>query len=101
MLRVIDESKNIDLTAKFELGQEVYMTSYQGYRGGVITGISACGNDKGVVFVYNVEQYVSKKSAPKTRKCLEKHLFRTVKDALKALAEMADAKGETQQKAEQ
>lgn len=87
MLRIIDEDKNVDMTAKFKLGQEVCITSFQGYRKGVITGISAQLNDKGAVLMYTIELYVGKKSAPKIKKVLEKHIFHTPKDALAALAE--------------
>lgn len=97
MLRIIDESRNIDLTAKYNLGQEVVVTGFQGYRKGVVTGISAQTNDKGTVFVYTVEMYVNKKSAPKIKKCLEKHLYGNVKDALAALAELASRNEESEE----
>lgn len=90
MLRIIDEEKNVDMTAKFKLGQEVCTTSFQGYRKGVVTGISAQETDKGVALLYTIELYVGKKSAPKIKKCLEKHVYHTPKDALNALAERAE-----------
>lgn len=87
MLRIIDEERNVDMTAKFNLGQEVCITSFQGYRKGVITGISAQTNEKGTILMYNIELYVGKKSAPKFKKVPEKQVFNTPKDALAALAE--------------
>ena len=92
MIRIIDETKGLDMTAQFDLGQEVVVTSYQGYRKGVVTGISANTNDKGTIFVYLVELYVGKKAAPKIKKCLEKHLYSTVREALAALSEIEESK---------
>lgn len=92
MVRIIDEAKGLDMTAKFNLGQEIVVTSYQGYRKGVITGVSANTNDKGTVFIYTVELYVGEKSAPKVKKCLEKHIYGTVKEALTALSEMEETR---------
>lgn len=92
MVRIIDETRGLDMTAKFNLGQEIVVISYQGYRKGVITGVSANTNDKGTVFMYTVELYVGKKSAPKVKKCLEKHIYGTVKEALVALSEMEENK---------
>lgn len=92
MVQIIDTEKGLDMTAKFNLGQEAVVIGFQGYRKGVITGISANTNDKGTVFIYTVELYVGKKSAPKIKKCLEKHLYATVKEALVALAELAEKK---------
>lgn len=92
MVRIIDETAGLDLAAKFNLHQEVVVTSFQGYRKGVVTGISANTNDKGTVFIYTVELYVGKKAAPKIKKCLEKHLYGTVKEALVALSAMEDNK---------
>ena len=86
MLQLIDESRNVNMTAKFQIGQEVVLTSYQSYRKGVVAGISAQTNEKGSVFLYTIELFVGKKSAPKFKKCLEKHLYENVKDALEALA---------------
>ena len=90
MFRIVDDARGIDMTAKFELGQEVIVICYQGYRKGVITGISGQTNDKGTIIMYNVELYVNRKAAPKIKKCLEKHIFSDVKDALSALAEQAN-----------
>lgn len=90
MLRIIDEEKSIDVTAKYALGQEVCVTSYQGYRKGVITGISAKMNEKGVLILYTVELYVGKKQPPKIKKCAEKAVFLTPKEALAALAALAE-----------
>lgn len=92
MVRIIDETKGLDKTAQFNLGQEVVVTNFQGYRKGVITGISANTNDKGTIFIYTVELYVGKKVAPKIKKCLEKHLYSTVKEALAALSEVEENK---------
>lgn len=92
MVRIIDETKGLDQTAQFSLGQEVVVTNFQGYRKGVVTGISVNTNDKGTVFIYTVELYVGKKSAPKIKKCLEKHLYGTVKEALVALSELEESK---------
>lgn len=92
MVQIIDEEKSLNMTTKFNLGQEVVLTSYQGYRKGVVTGISINTNDKGTVILYSVELYVGKKSAPKVKKCLEKHLYNTVRDALAALSAMEESK---------
>jgi len=90
MVQIIDESNGLNMTAKFNLGQEIVATGYQGYRKGIITGISANTNDKGTIFIYSVKFYVGKKAAPKIKKCLEKHLYATVKEALTALSEKED-----------
>nr|DAF63769.1 MAG TPA: hypothetical protein [Podoviridae sp. ctz6O13] len=90
MLHIIDESKGLDMAAKYDLNQEVVVTSFQGYRKGVVTGITASTNEKGTVFLYTVEFFVKKNAAPKVKKCLEKHLYGTVKEALAALSAMEE-----------
>lgn len=90
MLRIIDEERSIDMTAKFKVGQEVCITSYQGYRKGVVTGIAAKCNEKGVILIYTVELYVGKKSTPKIKKVTEKSVFTSPKEALAALAVLAE-----------
>lgn len=97
MLRVIDEG--LDMTAKYDIGSEVVLTGYQGYRRGTVTGVSVQKNSKGTVFVYTVELYAGKHAAPKVKKCLEKYLFSNVRDALQALSEMAE-KEESHEKSE-
>lgn len=90
MLQIIDESTGLNMAAKFNLNQEVVVTSFQGYRKGVVAGITASTNNKGTVFIYTVEFYVKKNMPPKVKKCLEKHLYSTVKEALAALSEMEE-----------
>lgn len=95
MLQIIDSDRNVNLTAKFNLGQEVCVTNYTGYRKGVITGITSQTNSKGTIILYTIELYVGKKQPPKIlKKQLEKHIYNTASDALAALAEQA-AKEET------
>lgn len=94
MLGILDEERNIDMATKFKLGQNVCITSYQGYRKGTVTGITVKANDKGVVVIYTIELYMGKKQEPKVKKCLEKNVFNTPSEALAVLAAAA-AKDET------
>lgn len=90
MFKVIDTDKNVELTAKFNLGDEVVITNYHGYSKGVVTGIMGSTNEKGTVIYYNIELYVNKRSAPKIKKVFEPYVFGTVKEALLFLAEQSE-----------
>lgn len=90
MFKVIDTDKNVEMSAKYELGQEVVITSFQGYRKGVVTGIIGSTNEKGTVIYYNVELYVGKHAAPKVKKVLEPYVYGNVKEALQALEEQSE-----------
>lgn len=94
MLKIFDDERNIDMTAKYQLGQEVVITGYQGYHKGRIAGIAAMTNDKGTVFMYTIELYAGRKAAPKTKKCPENHVYPNVHDALIALAEIEKKRDE-------
>ena len=90
MLRIIDESKEIDMTAKFEVGQEVVVTEIQSYRKGVVAEIGVLANEKKTTFSYVVEMYVGKNSSSKFRRYPEHEVHATVREALMALSEKAE-----------
>lgn len=94
MLRIIDEERSIDMTAKYQLGQEVVITGYQGYHKGKVVGLAGMSNDKGTVFMYTIELYAGRKSASKVKKCPENHVYSNVHDALIALADIEKKRDE-------
>ena len=94
MLRIIDEERSIDMTAKYQLGQEVVITGYQGYHKGKVVGLAGMSNDKGTVFMYTIELYAGRKSAPKVKKCPENRVYPNVHDALIALADIEKKRDE-------
>lgn len=96
MVQIINEATGLNMTAKFDLNQEVIVTTFQGYRKGVVVGISVNTNNKGTVFLYAVEFFVGKKGTSKIKKCLEKHLYSTVKEALTALSKQEESQDDVE-----